>query len=55
LPPDIQEHFADEVFGGGSVADEPQNESVDAHMVPREQHLHRKPIATGDPSDQNFI
>jgi uncharacterized protein YcsI (UPF0317 family) len=37
-----------------SLRHHPQHELVDADMVAREQHLHREPIAAGDPSDQKL-
>src|SRR5262249_14335812 len=41
--------------GHRRVPDETQHEPVHPHMMPGEQHLHREPIAFGDPADQDFI
>jgi hypothetical protein len=35
--------------------DEPQDEPVNPHIVPREHRLHGKRIAFGDPFEQPFI
>ena len=55
LPPDVEEHLADQVLRRRFVAHQPQHEPVHPHMVPREQHLHGEPVALGDPRDQNLV
>src|SRR6266571_974273 len=37
------------------VADEPQREPIDAHVMPREQKMHRELIAGRDPPDQRLV
>src|SRR5712691_3648114 len=37
------------------VADEPQHEPIDAHVMPREQKMHRELVAGRDPPDQRLV
>src|SRR6266699_74661 len=37
------------------VADEPEREPIDAHVMPREQKMHRELIAGRDPPDQRLV
>jgi hypothetical protein len=55
LTPHVKEHFTDQVLGSALVTHETQHEPVNAHMVPREQHLHREPVTGGYSSDQDIV
>ena len=55
LPPDVEEHLADQAFRRRFVAYHPEYEPVHANMVPRVQHLHGKRVATCDSRDQNLV
>jgi hypothetical protein len=55
LTPHVQEHVADQILRRRRIADEAKQEPIHAHLMAGEQNLHRKPVALGDPADQDFI
>ena len=55
LTPHVQKHFADQILGHCLVADEAKYEPVHTHLMTCKQHLHREPVALGDPADKNFV
>lgn len=46
---------SDEIFRDLLVAHEPQREAKHPYMVPSVEHLHGKPVARGNPSDQDLV
>src|SRR5215831_19775554 len=54
LTPNVQEHFADEVFSSRLV-NEAQEKPVDAYIVPCEQNPHGTFVAGGNRLDQSCI
>jgi hypothetical protein len=55
LPPYVQEYLADQILGCRLVPDKSKYKPVHTHLVTRKQHLHREPVALGDPADQDFV
>jgi hypothetical protein len=55
LAPDVEEHLADQILRRRLVTHQPQDKSEDPHVMPGEQHLHRKPITICDPANEDFV
>jgi hypothetical protein len=51
----IEKHLADQVFRDQFVPYQPNHEAKHPNMVPSVQHLHGKPVALGDSSDQDIV
>src|SRR5215469_3679667 len=50
-----QKYLADHVLRGSLIANETNDEPKHPHVVARIQHLHCKPIAVRDSSDQHLV
>jgi hypothetical protein len=55
IPPNREKNLAGEVVGARGIANEAQDEAIDARLVAREQGLHGEPIAGCDPRDQRRV
>jgi hypothetical protein len=55
LPPNVEEDFAEQIFGQCLVSEEPNQPPINSEAVTREQRAHRASIAGRDPLDQNFV
>jgi Cobalamin synthesis protein cobW C-terminal domain len=55
MPPNREKNLAGEVVGARRIADEAQDEAIDARLVAREQDVHREPVAGCDPRDQRGV
>src|SRR5215470_20432452 len=55
MPPNREKNLASEIVGARRIADETQDEAVDARLVAREQGVHREPVAGCDPRDQRGV
>jgi len=55
LTPHVEKYLADQVLRGSVIANETNDEPKHPHVVARIQHLHCKPIAVRDTSDQHFV
>src|SRR5262249_53324904 len=53
--PGVDEDFADHVVGQRGVAHDAQRETIDPHLVAREQGAHGELVAVGDLLDQDFV
>jgi hypothetical protein len=51
----VEKYLADHVLRGSLIANEPNDEPKHPHVVARKQHLHCKPIAVRDSSDQHLV
>jgi len=45
MAPQLEEDFADDVFGGRAVGDQPEHEVIDPQLMALEQQRNRSPIA----------
>src|SRR5262249_60878496 len=55
LTPHVEKHLADHVLRRGLIPNETYYEPKHPHVVARIQHLHCKPIAVRDSSDQHLV
>src|ERR1700745_2753904 len=55
LTPHVEKYLADHVLGGSLIANETNDEPKHPHVVAGIQHLHCKPIAIRDSSDQHLV
>src|SRR5262249_60501595 len=55
LTPHIEKYLADHVLRGSLIANETNDEPKHPHVVAGIQHLHCKPIAVRDSSDQHLV
>src|SRR5262249_50302507 len=55
LTPHVEKYLADHVLRGGLIANETNDEPKHPHVVARVEHLHCKPIAVRDSSDQHLV
>jgi hypothetical protein len=53
--PNREKNLAGDVVGARSVADEPQDEAIDARLVAREKGVHGEPVASCDPRNQRGV
>jgi hypothetical protein len=55
MPPNREKDLAGEVVGARRIADEAQDETIDAGLVAREQRVHGEPVAGCDPGNQRGV
>src|SRR6516162_9358855 len=55
LTPHVEKHLADHVLRGSLIANETNDEPKHPHVVACIQHLHCKPIAVRDSSDEHLV
>src|SRR5262249_9402687 len=55
LTPHVEKYLADHVLRGSLIANETNDEPKHPHVIARIQHLHCKPIAVRDSSDQHLV
>jgi hypothetical protein len=55
IPPNREKNLAGEVVGARGIADETQDEAIDARLVAGEQGVHGEPVAGCNPRDQRGV